>query len=116
MARHGTVKRLADNHETHIAALYDGIKSPSSGGAASDAGDVRTDTHLIECKLTGTPGVKPKRIPKMIQELEKIADEAHAEGRDPILCLRYYHPDSRLANRDGWLDLSVKLTTDDVNG
>lgn len=113
MAKHGTVKRLANNHEDHIAKVYSGVKSPSSGAAVSDAGDIRLSEWLVECKMTGTPGQVPKQIPKMVQDFEKIADEAHGEGRSPMLCLRYYHPESRLSDRNGWIDLTVRLTKDD---
>lgn len=114
MAKHGTVKHLANSHEDHIAKVYKGTKSPSSGAAVSDAGDVRILDWLIECKMTGTPGEKPKQIPKIVQDFEKIADEAHAEGRNPMLCLRYYHPNSRLSDKNGWVDLTIRLTEDDA--
>ncbi len=118
VSRRGSVKALSDEHEKYIERLYAGVQSPSSGAAITDAGDVRVKASglLIECKLTGTPGVLPKSKPKIVKEFEKIAQEAWAEGRDPVLCLRYYDPESPLANRKGWIDLSVKLTTDDANG
>ena len=45
--------------------------------------------------------------------MEKMADEAYAEGKDPALALRYFCPDSPLASYDGWVDLTVRLTEQD---
>lgn len=113
MAARGTVKRFSEEHEEFVARHYGGTRSPSSGGAISDAGDVRLPDHLIECKLTGEPGGDDKR-PGFLKHLEKVATEAYAEGRDPVLCLRYWCPTSPLAGRDGWLDLTVRLTAEDA--
>jgi hypothetical protein len=51
--------------------------------------------------------------PKVLKEFEKIAVEAYAEGREPALALRYFAPDSALANVDGWVDLMVRSVGDD---
>lgn len=55
--------------------------------------------------------MKPAK--KLIEEFEKIAKEAYAEGRAPALALRYYAPDSILADTDGWIDLMVRTIGDD---
>ena len=70
MAARGTSKRLSVEQEEHVARQYDGKRSKSSGGAAHDYGDVRTETELIECKYTDKP---PK---KLLDDFEKIAKEA----------------------------------------
>jgi hypothetical protein len=108
MARRGTSKRLSVDHEEAIARAYGGKRSPSSGGAAHDYGDVRCPTVLIECKAT-----MQEAKPKVLKEFEKIAVEAYAEGREPALALRYYAPDSILADTDGWVDLIVRTVGDD---
>lgn len=108
MARRGTSKRLSVDHEEFIARAYGGKRSASSGGAAHDAGDVRCPTLLIECKATMKP---PKKI---LDEFEKIAQEAYAEGNTPALALRYYAPDSPLASVDGYVDLMVRTVGDDL--
>jgi hypothetical protein len=108
MARRGTSKRLSVDHEEAIARAYGGSRSPSSGGAAHDYGDVRCPTVLIECKAT-----MQAAKPKVLKEFEKIAVEAYAEGREPALALRYYAPDSILADVDGWVDLIVRSVGDD---
>lgn len=115
MAKRGTVKRKSVDHEDHIAKVYKGKRSPSSGGADNDNGDVRTTELLIECKVTGGPGEPIKPLPGFVREMEKITEEAIHEGREPILALRYFDPDSILSDRDGWIDLSVRRTCDDVN-
>jgi hypothetical protein len=109
MARRGTNKRLSVEQEHFIARLYEGTVSPSSGGADHDQGDVRCPTLLIECKVT----MQEKR-PKILKEFEKIATEAWAEGRDPALALRYFAPESILADTDGWVDLMVRRVADDA--
>lgn len=109
MAKRGSVKRLSVEHEDYIAERMQGKRSPSSGGADHDQGDVRTDANLIECKLTGAPGRPIVRKPTILTQMEKIADEAWSEARDPMLALRYFCPDSPLANSDGWVDLIVTV-------
>ena len=108
IARRGSSKRLSVEQEHDIARIYGGTVSPSSGGAAHDYGDVRCPGLLIECKVT----MQEKR-PKILKEFEKIAAEAWAEGRDPALALRYFAPESILANTDGWVDLIVRRVADD---
>ncbi len=108
MARRGTSKRLSVDHEEFIAREYDGVRSASSGGAAHDQGDVRCPASLIECKATMAQGK-----PKILKEFEKIAAEAYSEGKSPLMALRYYAPDSPIADIDGWVDLSVRLVGDD---
>lgn len=108
MARRGTSKRLSVDHEEAIARAYGGKRSPSSGGAAHDYGDVRCPEQLIECKAT-----MQEAKPKILKEFEKIAAEAYAEGREPALALRYHAPDSILADTDGWVDLIVRTVGDD---
>lgn len=111
MARRGTSKRFSVEQEDFIASLYRGTRSPSSGAAESDAGDVRSERYLIECKVSGEPG-KVKRKSTILQHLEAIWEEAVAEGREPVLCVREFQPDSPLANRDGWVDLSIVPSDD----
>lgn len=115
MARRGSVKYLSIQQENYLAALYGGKRSASSGAADNDAGDVRTSHSLIECKMTGNPGKEPKALPIFVQDFVKIADEAWSEGREPALALRYYQPQSVLANSEGWIDLTVRLTADDAD-
>lgn len=114
-AKKGGSKALSVEHESWVANHYGGKRSPSSGGASHDQGDVRVlaDELLIECKFTGSPAKPIKRTPTLVQQFEKIADEAWSEGRTPMMCLRFYLPDSPLANIHGWVDLMVRRTADD---
>lgn len=109
MAHRGSVKRMSVDHEEFIARSYNGKRSPSSGGAAHDNGDIRCPTALIECKVT-----RKEIKPKIIKDFEKITEEAYAEGREPALALRYFEPNSILANSDGWIDLIVRRVADDL--
>lgn len=117
VARRGTSKRYSVDHEEFIAETYGGERSPSSGGAESDAGDVRTSTELIECKVKPPPAehsLRPPTRPGVVRDFEKIAEEAYAEGREPVLALRFHDPKSILADDDGWIDLTVRRTCEDV--
>lgn len=115
MAKRGTSKRKSVDHEDFLARTYGGKRSASSGAADNDQGDVRTSTLLVEAKVTGGPGQKLKPLPKFVQEFEKIAEEAWSEGREPVLALRYFYPESILADTHGWIDLAVRRVIDDAS-
>ena len=102
--------------EERVARRYGGKRSPSSGAAVADQGDVRTIDQLIECKHTGTFDKPAKSITIKLGDLEKIADEAWSEGKEPVMALGIYAPDSVLADADGEVNLIVRLETDDVRG
>jgi hypothetical protein len=112
MAKKGTSKYLSVQHENHLASLFDGIRSPSSGAASNDAGDVRCPMVLIECKTTGKPG-KVKR-PAWLEDFEKVTEEAWSEGRDPMMAFQFWDPDSILADQNGYIDLTVRIAKDDA--
>jgi hypothetical protein len=112
VAARGSSKALSVEQEEWVAMHYGGVRSASSGAADNDQGDVRTDAYLIECKLTGRPGAPAKST--LLKQFEKNAREAYSEGRDPVLCLRFFAPDSPLSNHNGWVDLTVRLTNDDI--
>lgn len=107
-----TSKRLSREHEEFIAKNYNGVRSPSSGAASTDGGDVRSTTELFECKVQGEPGGRVKGG-LIVKRMEKIADEAWEEGRKPALCLRYWNPSSVLSDATGWIDLTIRLTRDE---
>jgi hypothetical protein len=111
MAVRGSTKAHSVTQEEFIADAYDGKRSASSGAADNDQGDVRAARQLFECKVTGGPG-KPKTS-KLLQDMEKVAEEAWSEGREPVVALRFFNPESKLANSDGWVDLTVRLMSDD---
>lgn len=115
MAKRGTVKRKSVEQEDFIAAHYHGRRSPSSGAADTDSGDVVTDTHLFECKVTGNPEEPLKRPinSKLNDELVKIAEEAWQRGKTPVLALRWFEPDHILSDRSGWVDIVLKRVVDD---
>jgi hypothetical protein len=114
MAVRGSNKDRSERHENFIAAEYRGRRSPSSGAAVHDPGDVRTETQLIECKTTGTPE-KPSTLPVFIQHLEKVCMEAWEEGRTGVVALRYYAPYSKLASSEGFVDVVVRPLLTDVD-
>jgi hypothetical protein len=121
MAIRGSKKARSVQQEDKIAKTYNGKRSASSGAADNDAGDVRAAEHLIECKYTGGPDMDfnreqkglPVRRSKLLKDFEKVAREAWEEGRDPVVTLREWAPESKLAGKDGWVDFTVRLLSDD---
>lgn len=115
MAKPGTPNWFSDRQEEKTAKLYGGKVSPSSGAAVTDAGDVRMRHlgNLCECKFTGTYAKPAKSISLKLEDLEKIADEAWAEGLEPMMVLGMYAPDSILADQDGEVHVAVRLVRDD---
>lgn len=113
MATRGSSKDLSIRHEDFIASVYNGRRSRSSGASDNDAGDVRCEHELIECKVTGGP-TRPSKLPIFVQQMEKIAQEAYEEGRIPALAMRFYSPGSILADREGWIDLVVRRVDEDT--
>lgn len=116
MAKRGSTKWLSERQENRVARIYGGRRSPSSGAAVTDAGDVRTKRELFECKHRGTFDKPAKSITLKLSDFEKIADEAWSEGKDPVMVLSLYAPDSVLANKDGEVDFTLRLTMDDFHG
>lgn len=119
MAPRGSKKDLSVKHEEFVAGQYQGRRSPSSGAADHDQGDVRVEdgeNTLFECKgrFGIRTGAKEARS-TLVTQMEKVADEAFAEGRDPALALRFYMPASPLASNEGYVDLTVRLLRDDAD-
>ena len=110
----GSNKQRSIDHENFIARLFGGIRQKGSGATPRENGDVRivNSNSIFECKCTGEPG-KPKRT-TLIKQFEKVANEAHSEGRTPAIALRFFVPDSPLANKDGWVDLVVRQAGEDA--
>jgi hypothetical protein len=113
MAKRGSSKWFSEQHERFIAKRHRGTRSPSSGAAISDQGDIRTGKYLIECKHRGSYTRPAKSIPIDLDTLEKICREAWSEGKNPMLALRMYNPDSMLSDKDGMIDLIVRLERDE---
>jgi hypothetical protein len=101
-------------HEEFIARLYGGRRTKASGSGVKEKGDVRIEaqSEIVECKMSGEPG-KPRRV-TLVRHMEKVASEAYEEGMDPVVALRYFDPDSTLADREGHVDLVVRLARDDA--
>lgn len=117
MARKGTNKARSVEHEEFIAKCYEGKRSPSSGASDHDEGDVKVGNAriggiLFECKATGD-SEKPAKA-TIVTRMEKVAEEAWAAGYEPALALRFYKPDSRLADGKGFIDLVVRRVADDT--
>jgi hypothetical protein len=108
MARQGTAKFYSVQQEDYMAKLFDGKRSASSGAAEHDAGDVRCEYLLIECKVKmPKPTAVSQPKPQFIRQLETVAKEAYETGKDPALALRFFDSSSPLAGPDGWIDVVV---------
>lgn len=117
MAKRGTAKRLSVEHEEWIAKKYGGIRSKSSGASVTDLGDVRVEDEetLFECKGKWGELVDAKPIRStLVSQFEKIYDEAAQGGKAAAMALRFYMPGCSLANRDGFVDLTIRLTSEDA--
>lgn len=123
MAVKGSKKARSIQQEDTVAVLYNGVRSPSSGAADNDQGDVRTSSQLIECKYTGGPEYDQRRIDqglevvrtKLLKDMEKVTFEAWQEDREPVIALREWAPESKLAGSDGWVDFTVRIQHEDVH-
>ena len=103
-----------ERHEEFIAKLYGGTRTKGSGSGVREKGDVQieTDSELVECKYTNNG--EGSRRPRLVSQMEKVSQEAYEEGKDPAIALRYFMPESTLANSDGCVDLVVRLARDDA--
>lgn len=117
MAARGSKKELSQRHEKYIAQVYGGRQSASSGGAVTDEGDVYVEWEntLVECKgqFGELAGAKPVRS-TLLKQFTKVALEATEKLAEPAVALRFYDPENFMANDQGWVDLTVRLTADDV--
>lgn len=113
MAKRGTSKWHSILHEDFIAAAYGGRRSRTSGAADHEDGDVVCDEVLIECKMSGVKS-PAKSASVKLDVLEKIAAEAYSVGKTPLMALRMRNPESFLADRDGFVDVMVRLVRDDA--
>lgn len=118
MAKTGTKHELAVRHEKTVAKAYPrGKRSSTSGASPVDKGDVKVvaDNTLFECK--GRFGELAGKVPvraTLVTQMEKIANEAWESLKDPAIALRFYMPNSFLADEDGWVDLVVRRMDDDA--
>lgn len=81
-----TTRQRSDAQEGRVAALFGGRKNPNSGAVNNIAlkGDVRTDTHVIECKCT----TKSSRSVSL-GDLRKAKREAQNIGKDYFLDIEF---------------------------
>jgi hypothetical protein len=116
LAARGSTKDLSVRQEERVARAYGGVRSPSSGGAATDRGDVRVASNgdLFECKHKGTFDRPARSISVKLDDFEKLFDEATSEGKDAVMALSLYAPGSVLANSEGFVDLTVRRMADDA--
>lgn len=84
MARPRTKKAKSIEQEEYVADLLGGRRTPSSGAADNDKGDILTPENLVEAKYTENKSVSLKR-----ETWEKIHHEAWGRGRRPAMAIRF---------------------------
>lgn len=107
-------KELAKEHEHYIAKRYHGVRSLSSGASDHAKGDVKSrwDGTVFECK---TQMRQQHSKSKLVSQMEKCADEAWEQALDPAVSLRFWDPQSPLADFSGWIYITARLTEDDID-
>lgn len=111
MAHRGTVKSLSITHEEHVAKKFHGTRSKTSQK------DVRVEAEdtIFECKGRWGARVGAKDpYTLLIRQMEKVFDEAASEGKEPAIAMRFFLPDSPLADDSGYVDFAVRLLEDDA--
>lgn len=66
--------------ERKVACILGGRRNPLSGANSGEPGDVRHPEFVVECKL------RAKLV--LTGWFEKVAQEAKAEGKKPLLVLK----------------------------
>ena len=72
-----------DKHEKEIAIILDGKVTIGSGRSRFAKGDIKTPTHLVECKCTAKDYYTLN-----VKTWEKIAREASSDFREPLMAIR----------------------------
>ena len=93
-------QRRSQRQERRTARDFGGRVQPGSGSGWSRKGDVVTPLLLIENKFTGNNSIVLKAL-----ALQKICDEATAEGRVPALVIELAGKEYVLFAKDDVLEL-----------
>lgn len=124
MAKRGSPQWFGEEAEARCANAYGAVVDPASGAAIITKGDSKqrlgTRRHLrdqlFESKHRGSVEKPARGIRLDLDWLEKLADAAWAENREPVLHLSIYAPNSPLSDwQSGCVDLTVRLLKDDVS-
>lgn len=82
-----STRYFSDKQEKHIAKVTGGRVQSNSGGTKFGGGDVHTDKFLIEAK---TPAIERKSFTIMKNWLEKMNEQAFAQGKEEaVLAFRF---------------------------
>ena len=75
---------VSQKHERRVESKVGGRRQAGSGNQQWAKGDIKTDTHLIECKTT-----EKKSMSIKAEWLAKITEEAQMEGRMPAVQISF---------------------------
>lgn len=123
MAKRASSKWFSRLAENRCARAYNADVDPSSGAGVKTKGDSKQRVgtrraglrdQLFESKHRGTYEKSARSGTVNLAVLEKLADAAWAENREPVLHLSILDPHSPLSNEEGCVDVVVRLMEDDV--
>lgn len=87
MSRKNKLKRQnkdSASQERSVAKLFGGRRLPGSGSSWRAPHDVKSPDNLIECKYTDHTTYVLR-----VSDWKKLADNAHNQGRDPIMVISF---------------------------
>lgn len=79
------VKKVSVRQEERVAKLFNGQRTPQSGGGKWKKGDVLSQNFLIECKTS----ISPKSSYSVSREVLCKADEERREMGKPFYALAF---------------------------
>lgn len=93
-------QKQSQRHERRLEKVLGGKRTAASGAFWSRKGDVRTEHHLVEHKVTAK-----KSIRLTTDVLRKIYLEAVMDGREPVLAFHLDGVDYVVLREDYFVDL-----------
>lgn len=86
-------------HEKHVAKVFKGKVTPGSGNKPMHKGDVKSDSFMVECKMTKNESMSLK-----LEWLTKISEEATCRDRIPAMHIRFETANGNICEKD-WVIL-----------
>lgn len=99
-----TIGNAGRYSERRIAKQVGGRLRPASGAVVGHKGDIALATELIECKSTTGRSISVEHA-----WLGKIAKEAGAEGKTPVLMLSYTNADGKPCPNGDWACVPLQV-------
>ncbi len=84
MGKNESQRTKSDKRVTRIAKKYGAKPVANSGATPWSKGDIKTDTDMIEHKMTRNKSYKLNKL-----DLEKLYSDAIKEGKNPIFMIDF---------------------------